>query len=96
MVSKWPKRKSLLFSETHQSIVVISNEGYSMSETGTKLKLFINVCTTPFTEQYKWALTRIEKEAVLSKVFGSPRTSFVRCRTNEKMLEYLMPSVKHG
>ncbi len=31
------------------------------------------------------------------EVFGSNRRTFVRCRTNEKMLEQcLIPSVKHG
>ena len=47
-------RNKELSSETHQSILVLRNEGYSMRE-------FATLCTTSFTEQCKLALTRIEE-----------------------------------
>ena len=56
-------RNKELSSETRQSILVLRNECYSMREIAKKLKTLCTtttLCTTPFTEQRKRALTRIE------------------------------------
>jgi transcriptional regulator len=52
-------RNNTLSSKTCQSILVIRNKGYSMREIAKKLKISYNA--TPFTEQGKLALTRIER-----------------------------------
>ena len=44
-------------------------------------------------EDWKKSVMDIESKF---EVFGLHRKTFVRCRTSEKMLECLMPSVKHG
>jgi hypothetical protein len=48
-------------SETHQSILVLRKEGYSMREIAKKLKSRTTLHTAPFTEQRKLALTRIKR-----------------------------------
>ena len=53
-------RKRELSCKTRQSILVLRNEGYSMREIVKNLK--ISVCTTPFREQHKQTLTRVERE----------------------------------
>ena len=52
-------KNKVLSSETRQSILVLRNEDYSVRAIDKKLKRML--CTTPFIEQYKLALTRIER-----------------------------------
>ena len=54
-------RNKDLSSETHQSILVMRNEGYIMREIANKLETHTTLCTTHRTEQRKLALTRIER-----------------------------------
>ena len=55
-------RKRELSRETRQSILVLRNEGYSMQAIAKKPSTTKKLCTTPFREQHKQALTRVERE----------------------------------
>jgi transcriptional regulator with XRE-family HTH domain len=55
-------RNKALSSETRPSIRVLKNEGCSMREIAKKLKISKKkLCATPFTDQRKLSLTRIER-----------------------------------
>ena len=47
--------------KTRQSILVLRNEGYSMRDIARNGRSRTKLCTIPFTEQHKLALTRIER-----------------------------------
>ena len=70
-------RNKDISSETHQSVLVLRNEGYSMQEIAKKLKISYNA--TPFTEQRILALTRIERGVGGPGAQMSKRTSTLEC-----------------
>ena len=61
------------------SILVLRNEGSSMSEIAKKLKISYKVGATPFTEQCKLSLTRIERGVGGPGEQLSKRTSTLEC-----------------
>ena len=65
-----------LSCKTRQSILVLRNEGYSMGEFAKK----ITVCTTPFREQHKQSLTRVERE------LGGPSAQFKKTSILESLV----------
>ena len=69
-------RNKVPSSETRQSSLVLRNEGYSMREIAKELKI---LCTTPFTEQRKLALNRIEIGMGGPGAQLSKRTSTLEC-----------------
>ena len=56
---KWPETK--MYSETHQCILVLRNDGYPCEKLPRNWRYRTTLCTTPFIEQSKLALTRIER-----------------------------------
>ena len=71
-------QKQRLSSETRQSILDLRKDGYSMQEIAKKLKIS-TLYTTPFTEQSKPALTRIERGVGSPSAQLSKRTSTLEC-----------------
>ena len=58
--AQWSSRHTKLSSDTHQSTIPLRNEGYSMQDITQKRK--ISYKGTPFADQCKLALTRIERD----------------------------------
>jgi hypothetical protein len=66
-------------SETRQSILVLKNEVYSMQEIAKRPRSRTTLCTTPFTEQLKLVLIRIERGVGGPGAQLSKRTSTLEC-----------------
>jgi DNA-binding NarL/FixJ family response regulator len=72
-------RNKYLSSETHQSILVLRNEGYSMQEIANKLRISYNAVYYSIHRTVKLALTRIERGVGGPSALLSKRTSTLEC-----------------